>query len=44
MSIATDKPTAAPPPPKGGGGVFKNAALQVLRTERRLMSTGEVTR
>jgi hypothetical protein len=27
-----------------GGGVFKNAALQVLRTERRLMSTGEVTR
>jgi len=27
-----------------GGGVFKNAALQVLRKERRLMSTGEVTR
>ena len=32
------------PLPHPGGGVFKNAALQVLRTERRLMSTGEVTR
>jgi len=42
MSIATDKQPQ--PPPKGGGGVFKNAALQVLRKERRLMSTGEVTR
>ena len=27
-----------------GGGVFKNAALRVLRRERRLMSTGDVTR
>mmetsp|Transcript_3998 Transcript_3998/g.17692 ORF Transcript_3998/g.17692 Transcript_3998/m.17692 type:complete len:114 (-) Transcript_3998:3460-3801(-) len=45
MSIATDKQQQQPqPPPKGGGGVFKNAALQVLRKERRLMSTGEVTR
>jgi len=30
--------------PKGGGGVFKNAAQGVLRMERRLMSTGEITR
>ena len=30
--------------PPGAGGVFKNAALKVLRTERKLMSTGDVTR
>ena len=29
---------------KAGGGVFKTAALQVLRRERKLMSTGDVTR
>ena len=26
------------------GGIFKNAAARVLRLERRLMSTGEITR
>lgn len=30
--------------PPVAGGVFKNAALKVLRTERKLMSTGDVTR
>jgi len=28
----------------GGGGVFKTAAAEVLRQEKRLMSTGEITR
>lgn len=30
--------------PAATGGVFKNAAVRVLRHERRLMSTGEVTK
>ena len=28
----------------GGGGIFKSAAVAVLRMERRLMTTGEITR
>ena len=32
------------PLPVGGGGVFKSAAVEVLRRERRLMSTGEICR
>lgn len=28
----------------GGGGVFKQAAVEVLRSERRLMSTGEIAK
>ncbi|KAL6773939.1 hypothetical protein ACKKBG_A23130 [Auxenochlorella protothecoides x Auxenochlorella symbiontica] len=33
-------------PPAGpeGGGIFKQAAVEVLRAERRLMSTGEIAR
>lgn len=27
-----------------GGGIFKSAAVAVLRQERKLMSTGEITR
>ena len=29
---------------KGGGGIFKSAAVAVLRVERRLMTTGEITK
>ena len=29
---------------KGGGGIFKSAAAAVLRIERRLMTTGEITK
>lgn len=28
----------------GGGGIFKQAAVEVLRVERRLMTTGEIAR
>ena len=28
----------------GGGGIFKSAAVEVLRRERRLMTTGEITK
>eukprot|EP00877_Chromochloris_zofingiensis_P002038 jgi/Chrzof1/11835/Cz06g11210.t1 len=28
----------------GGGGIFKSAAVEVLRKERRLMTTGEITK
>lgn len=28
----------------GGGGIFKSAAVAVLRLERKLMSTGDITR
>mmetsp|Transcript_39905 Transcript_39905/g.100341 ORF Transcript_39905/g.100341 Transcript_39905/m.100341 type:complete len:555 (-) Transcript_39905:305-1969(-) len=28
----------------GGGGIFKSAAVAILRDERRLMSTGEITK
>lgn len=31
-------------PLPGGGGIFKSAAVAVLRQERKLMSTGEITR
>ena len=31
-------------PPPQAGGIFKGAAVAVLRQEKRLMSTGEVTR
>ena len=31
-------------PLQGGGGIFKSAAVAVLRTERRLMTTGEITK
>ncbi|KAK9846589.1 hypothetical protein WJX81_007237 [Elliptochloris bilobata] len=29
---------------QGGGGIFKTAAVAVLRVERRLMATGEITK
>ncbi|KAL4436912.1 hypothetical protein ABPG75_004051 [Micractinium tetrahymenae] len=29
---------------EGGGGIFKQAAVEVLRLEKRLMSTGEIAR
>lgn len=29
---------------QGGGGIFKTAAVAVLRAERRLMATGEITK
>ena len=29
---------------KGGGGIFKSAAVAILRVERRLMTTGEITK
>ncbi len=29
---------------QGGGGIFKTAAVAVLRMERRLMATGEITK
>ena len=29
---------------KGGGGIFKSAAVAVLRLERRLMTTGDITK
>ena len=29
---------------RGGGGIFKSAAVAVLRSEGRLMTTGEITR
>jgi hypothetical protein len=28
----------------GAGGIFKSAAVEVLRMERRLMTTGEITK
>ena len=31
-------------PLAGGGGIFKSAAVEVLRRERRLMTTGEITK
>lgn len=31
-------------PQSGGGGIFKTAAVGVLRLERRLMTTGEITK
>lgn len=31
-------------PLQGGGGIFKSAAVAVLREERRLMTTGEITK
>eukprot|EP00798_Chlamydomonas_sp_ICE-L_P013473 gene13473-19333_t len=31
-------------PLTGGGGIFKSAAVAVLRMERRLMTTGEITK
>ena len=31
-------------PISGGGGIFKSAAVEVLRQERRLMTTGEITK
>lgn len=31
-------------PLAGGGGIFKSAAVEVLRQERRLMTTGEITK
>lgn len=31
-------------PLQGGGGIFKTAAVAVLRMERRLMTTGEITK
>lgn len=39
-------PTFCTPPSRTAatGGVFKNAAVRVLRHERRLMTTGEVTK
>ena len=35
-------PAASPVP--AAGGIFKSAAVEVLRVERRLMSTGDITR
>jgi hypothetical protein len=29
---------------KGGGGIFKSAAVAVLRLERKLMTTGDITK
>ena len=29
---------------KGGGGIFKSAAVAVLRIERKLMTTGDITK
>ncbi len=29
---------------KGGGGIFKSAAVTVLRQDRRLLTTAEITR
>ena len=29
---------------KGGGGIFKSAAVAVLRVERKLMTTGDITK
>lgn len=31
-------------PLAGGGGIFKSAAVEVLRRERRLMTTGDITK
>lgn len=31
-------------PLAGGGGIFKSAAVAVLRQERKLMTTGDITR
>jgi hypothetical protein len=31
-------------PIAGGSGIFKSAAIQVLCEERRLMTTGEITK
>ena len=31
-------------PLTGGGGIFKSAAVAVLREERKLMTTGEITK
>lgn len=31
-------------PSQGGGGIFKSAAVAILRVERRLMTTGEITK
>lgn len=31
-------------PLPGGGGIFKSAAVEVLRQERRLLSTGDITK
>jgi hypothetical protein len=31
-------------PLQGGGGIFKSAAVAVLRLERRLMTTGDITK
>ncbi|KAL6756840.1 hypothetical protein V8C86DRAFT_41277 [Haematococcus lacustris] len=31
-------------PLPGGGGIYKSAAVAVLRQERKLMTTGEITR
>jgi hypothetical protein len=28
----------------GAGGIFKSAAIEVLRMDRRLMTTGEITK
>ena len=36
--------TCLPKRTSGGGGIFKQAAVQVLREEQRLMSTGEITK
>ncbi len=38
------KLAASVKPLAGGGGIFKSAAVEVLRRERRLMTTGDITK
>ncbi|DBA68284.1 hypothetical protein WJX79_001596 [Trebouxia sp. C0005] len=44
MVESKTKLAAGVKPLAGGGGIFKSAAVEVLRRERRLMTTGDITK
>ncbi|KAL3146410.1 hypothetical protein ABBQ32_003092 [Trebouxia sp. C0010 RCD-2024] len=44
MGESKTKLAAGVKPLAGGGGIFKSAAVEVLRRERRLMTTGDITK